>query len=86
MSNATCVCGLLHVVQTWLQQKFSVKREAVRCECGSSADTQPTTSKGSDDVALYRLGGWASLSIIKDHKKHIKKSTGEIVQRDVSFL
>ena len=80
------LCGILHGVQPWLQQKISVEIEAVSCECGSNANTQPTTSKGSDDLALYRLGGWALLSIIKDRKKHIKKSTVEVVQREVSFL
>ena len=71
------LCGILHDVQTWLQQKITVEIKAVTCQCGSRADTQPTTSTGSDNVALYRLGGWALLSIINDHKKHIKKSTDE---------
>ena len=64
-------------------KKISVENEAVSCECSSSADTQPTTSTGSDDVALYCLGGWALLSVIKDCKKHIKKSTDK---KEVSFL
>lgn len=80
------LCDILQGVQTWVQQKISVEIEAVSCKCSSSADTQPNTSTGSDDVALYHLGVWALLSIIKEHKKHIKKSTDEIIQKEIAFL
>ena len=61
----------LNGVQFWLQQKISAEIEAISGSATSSDESIPVT--GSDDVSLYRIGGWAILSVIKDRKKKIEK-------------
>ena len=70
------MCSILNGVQSRLQQKISVEIETISGSATSSDESIPVT--GSDDVSLYRIGGWAILSVIKDRKKKVEKCEGDV--------
>ena len=78
------LCSILNGVQSWLQQKISVEIEAISDSGSSSDESIPVT--GSYDVSLYRIGGWAMLSVIKDRKKKAEKCEGDIVKKQLILL
>ena len=77
------LCGVLHGVQSRLQQIISSEIESIS---GPSCSTS-MLPRGSDDVSLYRLGGWALLSAIKYRKKELKLSPGKLeLQQELMLL
>ena len=60
--------GVLNEVHNHFQQRISAEIEAIS-NPRSDTSAHPT---GSDDVALYRLGGWALFSDIQKRKSRLK--------------
>lgn len=77
------LCSVLNEVKSQLQQIISAEIEVIS-EPSSGVSILPT---GSDDVSLYRLGGWALLSAIKYCKKELRKSPDSLeVQQELMLL
>ena len=68
------LCEILHSLQHHLQRTLIIELED-RCEDNS---TKTELAVGSNDTALYRIGGWALLSAAKFRQKHIRQNTGNI--------
>ena len=71
--------GVLHGVQSRLQQTIGSEIESI-------SESISVLPRGSDDVSLYHLAGWALLSVIKC-RKELKQSLGKLeLQQELMLL
>ena len=78
------VCDILHNLQALLQKEVCDEIE----QSYTSETNKTATAQGSDDVALYRLGGWALFSATKFRCKAVKLSPSncDVLKEEIELL
>ena len=76
------VCDILHTLQDVLQRELIIELDTTRAQ----SSLEP--ARGSDDTALYRIGGWALFSATKLRKKHLRenKENTNTLNEELSIL